>query len=323
MPLPYLLVPCWAGIPYPRYNVAKPNKIDEQSTLLEMTGTDFHQHAWPDGVRRLLERRREPPYLRGRVLTLPVGGAFEVDPDAYLPEARLTELDRSGLERAVVSLPPTSEPTADLIEVWHEEGQALRQASGGRLVPLAYEAALPGFGGTVVGAPFFADGAGSRDLLTALERLGQFVFVHPAAAPAATGPAWLTSGIDYTHQMLAAYAAWLGGLSGRHDRLRVVFALLGGGAPFQLERFVRRGLDPRAPFVSNVWFDTSSYGERALELSLQTFGARRLVFGSDAPVDAVADARAGVARFGSALELELLVSNPLVLLTPEKQRWAA
>src|SRR5207253_9062202 len=104
---------------------------------------------------------------------------------------------------------------------------------------------------------------------------------------------------------------------------RVVFARLAGGAPFQVERLVRRGLDPRASFAPNMWFDTSSYGERALELTLQTFGASRLVFGSDAPVDAIDDALRTLRPFGAALEVELLVSNPSTILNAERRRWAA
>jgi hypothetical protein len=282
---------------------------------------DFHHHVWPDALRRALERRRRPPYLRRRTLVLPLGGTFDVEPDAYSPEARLAELDRNELTRAVVSLPPTTEPSSDLVDVWHAEADELLRESGGRLVPLAYEAALPGFVGAVVGADRFADGAVSRRLLEDIERLGQFAFVHPSAAKPG-GPPWFTSGVDYTQQMLAAYARWLE-LGRRHKRLEVVFALLGGGAAFHLERLVRRGLEPKAPFTSNTWFETSSYGERALELSLQTFGAHRLLFGSDAPIDAIADARKAVSRFGPALENELLVSNPHVALASERHRWAA
>jgi hypothetical protein len=284
-----------------------------------MTKTDFHQHVWPDGFRRLLERRTEPPRLRGGRLVLPCGGTFDVDPSAYLPEARLDELDRSGLDRAVVSLPPTTEPTADLIEVWHEEALLLERRSGGRLVPLAYAAALPGFAGAIVPAPAFdAD----RALLGRLERQGQFAFVHPGAAPP-SGAGWRTAGVAYTHQMLEAYGGWLAEGAARHPELRVVFALLAGGAAFQTERFIRRGLDPRAPFAPNVWFETSSYGERALELSLQTFGAARHVFGSDAPIDAVGESLAAARRLGAALEVELLVATPLSLLSAERHRWAA
>jgi hypothetical protein len=287
-----------------------------------VSGIDFHHHLWGDGFRRVLERRTEPPYLRANRLVLPRGGTFEVDATAYAPEARLAELDEQGLDRAVVSLPPTTEPTRDLVEVWHEDALQLEEASGGRLVPLAYGEARTGFLGAIVPAPDLADLDRAALVLSQLERRGQLAFIHPAGA-APTGPQWRTAGLAYAHQMLQAYASWITDGVVLWPELRVVFALLGGGAPFQIERFVRRGLDPRAPFVPNIWFETSSYGERALELSLQTFGAGRFVFGSDAPIDAVGDARAAVRRFGDALEHELVDANPLALLTTERHRWAA
>jgi hypothetical protein len=287
-----------------------------------MTAIDFHQHVWPDGFRRALERRTTPPYLRSRRLVLPRGGTSELDPAAYAPEARIAELDRNGLQRAVVSLPPTIEAHPELVDAWHEEALALERSSDGRLVPLASEEAHAGFRGAIVAAPSLEDLDAVAPLLTRLEEQGQLAFVHPAAAAPVEQP-WRTSGVAYTNQMLQAYASWLAGGAQRWPHLRVVFALLGGGAAFQVERFIRRGLDPRMPFAANIWFETSSYGERALELTLQTFGAGRLVFGSDAPIDKVSEARTAVSRFGSALELELLVSNPLALLSAERQRWAA
>jgi hypothetical protein len=259
---------------------------------------DFHQHVWTLGFRRALEGRHEPPYLRGHKLVLPVGGAFDVDPDAYAPAARIAELERAGLDCAVVSLAPTTEPTGELASIWNEEAQSLEP----RLRPLAYGESRDGFAGAIVAAPRLLDDPG---LLRALEENGRLLFVHPGPAPSA-GAAWRSSGVVYAAQMLDAFAEWLEHGASSYPRLRVVFALLAGGAPFQLERLFRRGLHPRAPFAPNVWFETSSYGERALELSLQTFGAARLVFGSDAPIDAVAEARAVLARFGPALESQVL-----------------
>ena len=64
----------------------------------------------------------------------------------------------------------------------------------------------------------------------------------------------------------------------------VVFAILAGGAPIQLERLASRGVDVRTVLYPNVYFDTSSYGRRALEVCVETFGVEQLVHGSDAPV---------------------------------------
>ena len=280
---------------------------------------DFHQHVWPDGFRRLLERRTVPPKLRGRRLVLPCGGSFSVDPGAHAPEGRLAELDDAGLDAAVVSLPPTCEPTADLVEAWHEEAQQLEAATEGRLVPLGYCTARQAFAGAIVPAPLLHR---SAKLLERLQEQNQLAFVHPSASPPLR-PAWRTPGVGYTQQMLDSYAWWIAFGAARFPTLEVVFALLGGGAPFQLERFARRGLDAETAFVPNVWFETSSYGERALELSVRTFGAERLLFGSDAPVDRVQTALRPVSALGPELEWATLRANPRELLAHGRQRQAA
>ena len=107
----------------------------------------------------------------------------------------------------------------------------------------------------------------------------------PGRGPRATGPtAWWTSVVDYTAGMQAAYFAWLGQGRGRWPALRVLFAILAGGAPFQLERLGPRGIDVRSALDPNVFFDVATYGRRALELCIETFGVGQLVYGSDHPV---------------------------------------
>lgn len=281
-----------------------------------MPATDFHQHLWPDSFRLLLERRAAPPYLRGRRLVLPRGGEFQVDPRAYAPDARLAELDSAGLQRSVVSLPPTTEPTPELVDAWHEEALRLEAATAGRIVPLAYATADPAFVGAIIPAPRLRE---SDQLLTRLAEQSQLAFVHPAAAE----PGVETGAVRYAQQMLDAYGYWMTTGTRRWPTLRIVFALLAGGAAFQVERLVRRGVKPQAVQMGNVWFETSSYGERSLELSLQTFGAHRHVFGSDAPIDELVTALAPARAFGAALETALLVDAPLDLLAPTRTRWAA
>jgi predicted TIM-barrel fold metal-dependent hydrolase len=274
------------------------------------SAVDFHQHVWTDAYRRLLERRTAAPYLRGRRLVLPCGGSFSVDPDAHTPERRLAELDDAGLDVALVSLPPTCEPTADLVEAWHDDALQLEAATEGRLVPLAYCTARPPFVGAIVPAPLLHR---SAKLLERLQEQSRLAFVHPSASPPLR-PAWRTPGVGYTQQMLDAYSWWIAFGAARFPRLQIVFALLAGGAPFHLERFARRGLDTGTAFVPNLWFETSSYGEQALELSVATFGAERLLFGSDAPVDRVQIALSPVRALGSAIESALLRFNPGELL---------
>src|SRR5947207_6903505 len=100
--------------------------------------------------------------------------------------------------------------------------------------------------------------------------------------------------------MQRAYAAWLAhGVEG-WPALRIVFSILAGGAPFQLERMQARGFEIKKALHPTIYLDTSSYGRRALELCLATFGARQIIFGSDAPVVDSKITLAHVRAFGQA-----------------------
>jgi predicted TIM-barrel fold metal-dependent hydrolase len=44
-----------------------------------------------------------------------------------------------------------------------------------------------------------------------------------------------------------------------------------------------RGISSRESLHETVFFETSSYGRRALELCLSTLGVNQVLFGSDAP----------------------------------------
>jgi hypothetical protein len=67
-------------------------------------------------------------------------------------------------------------------------------------------------------------------------------------------------------------------------RLRVVFAMLAGGAPLQAERLIARGgpqVDLHDPLT---YYDTSSYGPMLVESMARWVGCAQLVYGSDRPV---------------------------------------
>ena len=83
------------------------------------------------------------------------------------------------------------------------------------------------------------------------------------------------------------HAAWLTFVThGRRElpRLRVLFAMLAGGAPLQTERLTARGgpaFDLHDPLT---FYDTSSYGPMMIEAMAACLGPDRLVYGSDRPV---------------------------------------
>jgi predicted TIM-barrel fold metal-dependent hydrolase len=279
---------------------------------------DVHQHLWPEQLVAALARRRRPPRLSGSALELERQGSFEVDVRRYGLDARLRDLDRDEIDVAVVSLAPTlgiEELAADeaepLIAAYHEGILEAADDSRGRIRPLAAGRALDGFAGATVAAGTLLDLDAAAPLLDELTASGGVLFVHPGPCDLRPRtPAWWPAVVDYTAQMQAAYAAWLARGAERWPELAVVFAILAGGGPFQVERLRSRGYELRPALLPNVYLETSSYGRRALELCLATFGVRQLLYGSDAPIVDPAPTLRDVRAFGQAVADALCRDNP-------------
>ena len=275
---------------------------------------DLHQHLWPPALLDALRTRAERPRLRGSVLQLP-SGEWSLDVTCHDPEARVASLDRDGIDIAVISCPPTLELDDALVEAYHDGILDVVAASGGRLLALACHSVRPGFAGACVAARSLRDLDGLAPLLSELERRGLLLFVHPGpdVAPPRT-PAWWSSVVGYTAQMQAAYATWLAHGAESWPRLHVLFAILAGGAPIQLERLASRGVDTRSVMHEHVYLDTASYGERALALSMATYGVGQLVYGSDWPVIDAQPTLRSVRGFGQAVVEAVCRDNPARLL---------
>jgi hypothetical protein len=279
---------------------------------------DVHQHLWPEQFLAALSRRRERPRLRGSVLELERQGSFELDLREYGLEARVHALDRDEIDAAVVSLAPSlelgqlpEEEAEPLLAAYHEGIAELAEGSGGRIRPLASGRVLDGFAGASVDAQALVDLDALAPLLDELSRGAGVLFVHPGPCdPPAGAPAWWPAVVDYTAQMQAAYAAWLAGGAERWPRVPVVFAILAGGGPFQVERLRSRGFEVRPALLPNVYLETASYGRRALELCLATFGVRQLLYGSDSPVVDSSPTLRAVRGFGQAVTDALCRDNP-------------
>jgi hypothetical protein len=287
--------------------------------LADVHSYDLHRHLWPEQLVAALRARAAAPCLRDRLLVLDPGGEFELDPAVYGLRACLADLERTGIDVAVVSCPPTLgiEGVPELLDAYHEGALAAVESTGGRVQALSLAQPLEGFVGTCVSAGALWDVDRLAPVLDDVERRGTFLFVHPGPArPPAGAPAWWAAVVDYTAQMQSAYAAWLANGVDRWPNLKLLFAILAGGAPFQLERLQSRGdVDIRTAIRSTLFLDAASYGRRALELCFATFGARQIVYGSDAPV---LDARLTlepVRSFGQAATDALCCENPHRLLT--------
>ena len=275
-----------------------------------MTTFDVHQHLIPPPLEDALRARTEPPRITGATLELREG-SFPFDEREHDLEERISLLDRDGTDVAVVSLAPTLETDAhaELREAYHDGMRELVVASGGRLRALAAGTCVEGFAGACVSAEAVVAGLGG--LPGELARTGGVLFVHPGPPerPRAGAPQWWAPLVDYTAQMQAAYFAWLAEGAGRHPGLDVVFAMLAGGAPFQLERLRARGAEETAVHPG-VYLETSSYGSSALRLCLEACGRERIVFGSDVPVVDAAVTLSALAAVGDDVLALVRSENP-------------
>jgi len=286
-----------------------------------VAGTDVHQHLWPEPFLEALAARSAPPRLSGRSLELHGDPVWELNLEAHGLEARLALLDRCELERAVVSLQPTlglerleAGEAAELVAAWEDGILELADAASGRIVALAAGEPRAGFAGLCISARDLLDLDAVAPRLDALRRSGGFLFVHPGSSPGEGAPEWWTAIVDYTAQMQAAYVTWVAAGAERWPDLDVVFAILAGGAPIQIERMTSRGFDERRAMLPRVWFDTATYGRRALDLGMSTFGFDRMLFGSDVPVVDPAPTLDAVRSFGDAVVAAVVSANPDRLL---------
>ena len=287
-----------------------------------MTTFDIHQHLWPKGFVAALRTRTTPPTLDGEQLTTREG-RFEIALADHDLAGRVQALDRDEVDVAVVSLQtslglealPEGE-RVELEEAWVEGTRALVGSAGGRL--LAFSPGVPreGFVGVSLGSSLLTDVDGAAPMLDAAEASQTLVFVHPDAGRnrGETRPAWWDWVTGYPARMQEAYLAWLAFGRERWPSLRVVFAMLAGGGPFQLERLARRGIDVRSAIDPNTFFDVSTHGRRAIELCAETFGVGQLVYGSDTPVVDSRPTLDAVRGFGDAVRHVLQSDTPSRLL---------
>ena len=98
-----------------------------------------------------------------------------------------------------------------------------------------------------------------------------------------------------------------------HETLRVVFVALAGAAPLHVERSAARGGPALAAFDPLTFYETSSYGPRAIEAVGGVVGVDQLVHGSDRPVVG----NPPVHRLGPAGDHALASANPSRLLAGE------
>ena len=159
-------------------------------------------------------------------------------------------------------------------------------------------------------------------LLDRLERRDAPLLVHPGPAPwhgwrasssdgGPQAPSWWPAMTRYVADMNAAWHAFAAFGRPWHPRLRVVFAMLAGGAPLHGERLAARGGPTEMLADPGVFYDTSSYGSRAIDAVVRCVGIDQLVYGSDRPV---VDAVSGPSLLGDAAAAAMVSTNVARLL---------
>jgi hypothetical protein len=228
-------------------------------------------------------------------------------PAAHDPGVRAAGLRAAGLGRALLcssaplgveALP--EEEARPLLDAWHDGVFAAGGAFGvwGALPvhgadPDDVDALLDrGAVGVSLPAAALASPAAvevAGPLLAALERRGAPLLVHPGpvappAPDAGRGCAWWPALTTYVTDVHLAWHAVIGFGRPQHPALRVCFAMLAGLAPLHAERLALRGGPAGAVADPGLFYDTSSYGPRAIAAMAGVVGLDQLVTGTDRPV---------------------------------------
>ncbi|GAA2709087.1 amidohydrolase family protein [Actinoplanes palleronii] len=291
---------------------------------------DCHQHLWPARLIEALRRRDAYPYLRDWTLHLPGEAPYQVDPAAHDVGLRRDRELAEGREQVLLSLSSPlgiehlpGDDAAELVAIWHESALELPEpyriwaaapVADPDPVALAKVLGEDRVAGLQLPATALAEPAGITrmgPLLAEAENANKPVLVHPGPAPACAPdlPSWWPALVPYVAQQHRAWLAWH--IAGReqHPRLRIAFVALAGLAPLHHERLAARG-GALGPLDPCVYYETSSYGTRAIDALVRVVGVDPIVHGSDRPYAEPTDP-----GLGAAFTHAMFTANPRHLLT--------
>jgi hypothetical protein len=270
---------------------------------------DVHQHLWSAPLVAALERRAEAPRIRREGLRwrldLPGEPSCGIDVDGDDPDRRAGLVCVDGLDRALIAPSPALGAARDVLDAYHA-GCAELPETFGAWGALDHRTAVPGDVDALLGAGFAGVCLPSNalaspaaldrvgPLLECLERRGAPLFVHPGGGSNEPGaPAWFTALTDYVTGMHTAWHAFAAAGRPAHPGLRVLWAMLAGGAPLHAERLAARGGPASAVLDHDSFYDSSSYGFELIEATARVVGLNQVVHGSDRPVVAPVTAPLG------------------------------
>lgn len=274
---------------------------------------DMHAHHYPEGCfEEVLKTRPEFAMVRSeRGLSLTCRGSHTMSAPANADlSARLRTMDEAGVKVEVLSVgaldtgcagPATARLVNDgLAAVCREHADrfrfvaALPFTSVGALVDELDRAMSLGAVGacitTTIGGRTL-DAAELREFWREANRRSLLVLVHPTFpidGPANDRGEYLSVGYLGETAMAATKLA-LGGVLEECPDVRVVWSHCGGSLCMVLDR-VDRGyrryekcLRPPSEYLRRCWYDTVTVSGPALDCARATFGADRLVYGTDEP----------------------------------------
>jgi hypothetical protein len=296
-----------------RFTLGIATRLADHKLEIANMRIDIHQHVWTEPLLEALACRRELPFIREEqgltVLFLAGERPYVIDVEAESAACRSTLLELDGLDRALVcssspvgieALPRHEALT--LIDAYHEGALALGEPFGVwgavALDELAAEdvdrALCRGCIGISVPAAMLASAdalARVGPVLSRLEEYGAPLLVHPGPRTSRTvgeaslsDPLWWPALTRYVADMQAAWLFFTSQGRRSHPRLRVVFSMLAGLAPLHAERLAARGGPARFEPDPLIFYETSSYGSRAVGWLEEVVDARQILYGSDRPV---------------------------------------
>ncbi len=314
---------------------------------------DMHAHHYPEGCfDEILKTRPEFALIRSeRGLSLTCRGSHTMSAPAKADlGARLGVMDEAGVKVEVLSVgaldtgwagPAAARTVNDgLAEACREHPDRFRFVAA---LPFTDTATLvdeldraTGLGAvgacitTTVGGRTL-DAPEIREFWNEAHRRRLLVLVHPTFpidGPANDRGEYLSVGYLGETAMAAAKLA-LGGVLEDCPDVRIVWSHCGGGLCMVLDRIDRgyrryeKCLRPPSEYLRRCWYDTVTVSGPALDCARATFGADRLVYGTDEPH--VPDGSKAVlaalrARPWPAAELERVLSGTALGLLEEDRR---
>jgi predicted TIM-barrel fold metal-dependent hydrolase len=274
---------------------------------------DVHQHIWTTALVDKLAERDSLPLVRREhgVTVLHSAGElpYVIDIESETPARRGACVREDGLDLALVAISTPigieALPRASALELInaHLDGVLSLPPEFAAWGPIALDHAEPADVDKLlqrgcVGISIAAGAIARPDRLyrigDVLERVaerGVPLLVHPGLAPGQQAgsadvdePIWWRPLTEHVSQMQAAWLTFASVGRREFPDLKVVFAMLAGGAPLLTERLSARGGPPIELEDPNSFYETSSYGSAAVEMTARRVGELQLVYGSDRPV---------------------------------------